>query len=63
MLAGERIALGQVHLAMEDVEAFDANLGGFIDDGFDGDFFGFEMPIGVGGDAELDAFFWGGRGL
>src|ERR1043165_6892847 len=62
MRGGERLFFRQVHLAMKNVEAFDAKFGGFIDHGFDGNFFGFEMPIGIGGDAEFDAFVARGSG-
>jgi len=47
---------------MENIEAFYAELGCFVDYGFNRHFCGFEMPIGISGDAELDALFVRGRG-
>ena len=47
---------------MENVDALDAELGGFVDDGFDRNAFGAEVPVGIGGDTEFDAFTERGRG-
>jgi len=54
---GQGVFFRDVHLAMKDVEAFHADFRGLIDDGFDGNFFGLKMPIGVSGDAQLDPLF------
>jgi len=56
----EWIALGDGHLAMENIYALDAELGGAVHDGFDGDFCRLEVPVGIRGDAEFHAF--AGRG-
>jgi len=62
MLGGERGAFGQVELAVEDIDAGDAERGGFFDGGFDGHLGAAEMPERVGGDAELDRRARRGRG-
>ena len=62
MRSREWFSFRQVHLPMEDVEPFNAYLGRFVDDRFNGDFFSFEMPIGIGGNAKLDALFVRGSG-
>jgi hypothetical protein len=53
---------GQIHLPMENVEAFDAQFGRLINHSFDWHFFGFEMPIRVSRDTEFDALFARGIG-
>src|ERR1043166_446080 len=53
----QRLLLGEFHLLVQDVKAFDTDLGSFLDDSFNRDFRWFEMPVGVGGDAEFDALF------
>ncbi len=56
----ERIALGDGHLAMENIYALDAEFGGAVHDSLDGDLRRLEVPIGIRGDAEFHAL--SGRG-
>ena len=58
----QRFLFGDVHLPVENVQSFDANLGGFFNYGFDRHLFGFEMPVRVSGDAQFDPFFRSGGG-
>ena len=53
----ERFTFRQVHLSMKNIESFDAEFGCFVDDGFNGHFWGSEMPIGISRDAQFDALF------
>lgn len=56
----ERGTLGNRHLPVENIDALDAELGGAVHDGFDGDLGRLEMPIRIRRDAEFHAF--AGRG-
>ena len=56
----EWLLLRDIHLPVENVQAFDANPGGFLDDSLDRHLFCFEMPIGVSGDAKFNALLAGG---
>ena len=63
MVLSERLFFGNVHLAMENIHTFHAELSSLINDSFDGDFRVAEMPVGIGADPELDALFGiGGSG-
>ena len=57
-------AFGEVHLAMEEIDALDAEFGGAVHDGFDGHLGGLEVPIRIRRDGELGALAGrgGGRG-
>src|SRR5436190_6034486 len=56
MIGCQRFLLGDVHLAMEDIQALDTYLRSLLNHGFNGHLFRFEMPIGVGGDPKFDPF-------
>src|SRR5437867_1572779 len=56
MVRRQRILFGNVHLAVKDVHALDAQHGGLVDDGLNGDLHRLEVPVGVRGNAKLDAF-------
>jgi hypothetical protein len=55
MFAGEGSLFGDIHLTVEDIDAFDAEGSCLVDDGFDGDPCRAEVPVGVGGDSEFEA--------
>src|SRR5262249_4425536 len=56
------VSFRDVHLPMEDVDSFNADLGGFIDNRFDGDALGFKMPVRIRGDGQFNALLGGGSG-
>src|SRR5205823_5358271 len=60
MAVGERLALGNVHLAVQDIHAGDTEVSRFIHDGFDGDFGIAKVPIRVGAETEFE--WWLSRG-
>ena len=51
----KRLFLRDIHLPVEYVQAFNANLRGFLNDSLDRHLLCFEMPVGVSGDAKFDA--------
>jgi len=57
MLGCQWLLFRDVHLAVEDIDAADAKLGGFVDDRFDGHLRIAKVPIGVAAQPKLDAFF------
>jgi len=58
----ERRAFPDLHLAVQDVDALGAELGGTVHHGLDGHLRRLEVPVRVGGDGELGAAAVRGRG-
>src|SRR6516225_8954986 len=56
VLGSQRLLFGYVHLPVKDIDALDAELSSFVDDGFDGHFWIAEMPIGISANTQLNAF-------
>jgi hypothetical protein len=50
----ERFLFRDVHLAMQDVDAFDSQAGGLVNDRLDRNAGGAEVPVGVSGDGKFD---------
>src|ERR1041385_8958548 len=46
----------QIHLPMKNVHSFHADLGRFFNYGLDRSFWRSKVPVGIGGDAELEGF-------
>ena len=55
MLGRQGLLFRDIHLAVEDIDAADAKLGGFLDDGFHRHFRVPKVPIGISAQPKLDA--------